>query len=40
MKAQRSAFAGIRARLEGDEAATPERPSKMRGKPLTAALKL
>ncbi|MGC5780837.1 DUF6538 domain-containing protein [Methylobacterium sp. NFXW15] len=40
VKAQRSAFAGIRARLDGDEVATPERQSEIKGMPLTAALEL
>jgi integrase len=41
LKGQRSALAGIRARLEGDEVLTPERPSEpAAGMTLTAALKL
>lgn len=40
LKAQRSALAGIRVRLDGDDVATPERRSEPTGLALTAALKL
>ncbi|WP_426314080.1 DUF6538 domain-containing protein [Methylobacterium fujisawaense] len=40
VKAQRSALAGIRARLDGDEVLAPERVSKPTGMVLTAALRL
>lgn len=40
VKAQRSALAGIRARLNGDEVPTPERPLEPTGMTLAAALKL
>lgn len=40
LKAQRSALAGIRARLDGDDVATPERQSTPSGLALTAALRL
>ncbi|MBB3903622.1 integrase [Methylobacterium brachythecii] len=40
IKAQRSAFSGILARLEGDEVPTPARPSEPKGETLTASLTL
>ncbi|AWN35141.1 site-specific integrase [Methylobacterium radiodurans] len=40
VKAQRSALAGIRARLNGDEVLTPERQRETRSLALTAALRL
>ncbi|MBB5760181.1 integrase [Methylorubrum rhodinum] len=40
VKAQRDALAGIRARLDGEDVATPQRPAEQTGLALTAALRL